>query len=372
MATKNWLAKLQQHEGAVVGRFNPHLPENVIRTASPSVNFMFGKGHGLPKSLALALGGPPKGGKTLLTNMFTGWLHQQDPNAIVIKYNTEFREQAQATPEELQEVFGIDPARYQAYEVNSPMHIFDHVEKDVNAYCQDGMPLALVIIDSIDGIQGRRAMNADTIETQQIGDWALTLGDGFKRILPVQRKHKFAVILTCQIRAEMDMIEQKRGNKFKMKMPKAVEHYAEYFAYVEPNRNVEGRTAMDGQEFRSDIKSGLDEKNGEQTGHKIRVRMKDSSCGPKGRLAEFTLDYRKGLINTHEEVFKLAKNLGVIKLDGLKYSFRDEEWVGKPKTLAALNGNMELQRAIMEQVYLADNNQDHSEDSGLGGQTDDE
>jgi RecA/RadA recombinase len=356
---KNWLQKLQQHEGAVIERWNPH--EHVLQTHSPSLNFMFGKGHGLPKSLTLALGGPPKGGKTLVSNMYAGMLHQQDPEAFVIKYNTEFREQGQATPEELQEVWGIDPLRYQPYEVNSPMHIFDHIEKDVAAYCQDGMPLGLVIIDSIDGIQGRRAMNADTIETQQIGDWALTLGEGFKRILPVQRKYRFAVILTCQIRSEMDLLEQKRGNKFKMKMPKAVEHYAEYFAYVEPNRNVEGRTAMDGSEFRSEIKSGVDEKNGEQTGHKIRVRMKDSSCGPKGRLAEFTLNYQRGIINTHEEVFKLAKNWGVFDVTGLTYSFGGSKWVGKPQVLEALASDRDLQRAVMAEVYRRDNGNDDVE-----------
>jgi RecA/RadA recombinase len=357
-----WLSKLQQIEGAVIDRSDPH--KNVIRTTSPSLNYAFGKGHGLPRGYSWALGGFPKGGKTLITNMMVGQLHKDDPDAMVIKYNTELRETVQATPEELQNIWGFDLDRYQAYEVNSPMLIFDKIEQEVAAQCQAGMPLALVIIDSMDGVSGRRAMNSDTVETQQIGDWAQTIGDGLKRILPIQRKYRFAVLATVQIRAEMDMLEQKRGNKFKMKMPKSMEHWAEYHSFTEENRNVEGRTAMDGSEFRSEIKSGLDEKNGERTGHKIKVRLKESSCGPKGRLAEFTLDYSKGVVNTHEEVYKLAVNNGVIqKPNNVTHIFRDHEWRGKPAALQALADNVELRDEVMAQVYANDSNQNHNEDT---------
>ncbi len=347
------MQKLSKLEGAVVDSYNPH--EHVIRTASPSVNFLFGKGHGLPRGLTLALGGPPKGGKTLLCNAFTGQLHRDDPEAMVVKFNTEFREKGQGTAEERQRIWGIDPNRYMTYEVNSPMLIFDRIEKDLAAACEEGMPLALVIIDSTSGIQGRRAMNADTIETQQIGDLALTLGEGFKRILPVQRKYNFAVILTCQIRAEMDMLEQKRGNKFKMQLPLAVQHYAEYFAYVEPNRNKEGRTDLSGKEFR-DAAQGDIADNSEQTGHKIRVKMKDSSCGPKGRLAEFTLDYRTGLVNLHEEVFLLGKHRGIFETpNNMTYVLGDRKWVGKPAVLASLKEEPELCEQVISEIKRRDN-----------------
>lgn len=356
MANK-WLSKLSKLEGAVNDRSDPH--KKVVRTTSPSLNYMFGKGHGLPRGYSWALGGLPKGGKSLISHMMVGQFMKDYPEANVIKFNTELREKVQATAEELENVWGYDLERYQAYEVNSPMMIFDRIEQDIAAQCQDGMDLGLIVIDSMDGIQGRRSMNSDTVETQQIGDWAQTIGDGLKRILPVQRKYNIAVLATVQVRAELDMLEQKRGNKFKMKMPKSMEHWAEYFGFVEPNRNVEGRTAMDGSEFRDgEVNSGLDEKNGEQTGHKIKVRMKDSSCGPKGRLAEFTLDYVKGIINTHEEVYKLATNLGVIERpNNVTHVFAGQEYRGKPAILAALQESPELADTVMAQVYAKDSNQ---------------
>jgi RecA/RadA recombinase len=192
---KNWLASLQKLDTNVLANTNPH--ENVLRTASPSVNFIFGRGHGVPRGYTVVMAGPPKGGKTLVSNSFTGWVHQNDPQAIVVKFNTEFREVVQGSEEERARVWGIDPDRYVVYQTNNPMEIFDRIEKEIAALCQDGMPLAAIIIDSVNGIQGRRAMNADTVETQQIGDDAKTLGDGFKRILAVQRKYGFALILTC-------------------------------------------------------------------------------------------------------------------------------------------------------------------------------
>ncbi len=352
---KNWLAALHKlDESNLRERGNPH--DNVLQTKSPSFNFVFGKGHGLPRGFTLVMGGPPKGGKTLVSNALVGHLHQKDPEAIVIKFDTEFREGVQSTSEELSEMWGVDLDRYVVYQTNSPMDIFDRIEKEIAAMCQDGMPLAAVIIDSVNGIQGRRAMNADTIETQQIGDEAKTLTDGFKRILAVQRKYGFALILTCQIRAEMDMLEQKRGNKVKMSLPFALQHYCEYFLFVEPNRNVEGRTSLSGEEFRDKEATDMDKNSkGEKTGHKIKVTMKDSSCGHKGRVGEFTLDYGKGIINTWEEVFTLGLNRGIIERPSLsQYKFQDKEWRGKEKVWEDLKNDQRLQDAIIAELFARD------------------
>ncbi len=351
MAGKNFLSKLHNLEGAVVGSYNPH--DHVLRSPSPSVNFAFGKGHGLPLGFGMCLYGPPKGGKSVLCNSFIGQMHRDYADGIAIKFDTEFREAGQLADADAA-MWGIDRDRYVAYSVNSPMLVFDRIEKEIAAYCQDGMPLKLVIIDSLNGIQGRRAMNADTIETQQIGDHALTIQEGLKRILAVQHKYNFAVILTCHVRAEMDMLEQKRGNKVKMAAAFGVQHYAEYFAFVEPNRNKEGRTDLSGNEFTNE---GLQDLRGkaDQVGHKIFFKMKDSSCGPKGRTAEFTLNYTHGFVNTHEEIFLLGKNRGVItRPNNTVYVFGEQRWTGAPATLNAIKENPTLAAAILAEVKRRD------------------
>ncbi len=197
-------------------------------------------------------------------------------------------------------------------------------------------------------------MNADSIMVQQIGDNALTLGEGVKRIMPLQHKYNFSVIVTCQIRAELDALEVKRGNKFKMAMPLAIAHYADHFMYVEPNRNKEGRTDLLGNEFKNDDLTDV-AGNSEQTGHKIRVKMKDSSCGPKGRSAEFTIDPKRGIINVHEEVFLLGVGRGVIERpNNLRYIFGGESYTGKPAMLEAIRTSPALQAAITDEVFRRD------------------
>jgi RecA/RadA recombinase len=355
--SNKWMKQLQKLEGAVKRDYDPY--QNVIRTKSPSINFIFGNTHGLPLGYSMVVYGPPKGGKSLLANAFVGQLHSDDPEAIAIKYNTEMREEGQLTPHQMK-VWGIDEDRYMAYNTNQPHEIFDAIEKDVNAMCQEGAPVRLIIIDSVNGIAGRRALNADTIMTQQIGDDAKTVGDGLKRILPVIRRNKIALIMTSQIRAEMDQREQMRGKTIKMAAAWQLKHYAEYFVFLEPNQTKEGRTDLLGNEFiDANVKDFMDK--GERMGHKIRVTMQDSSCGPKGRVAEFTLDYSQGIVNVQEEVFKLATRRGVVPLVGKSYIVKDfpaageeQRYVGKADFLNAIRDNEYLTKELITRVRRID------------------
>ena len=56
-----WMQKLAKLDGAVTEKHNPF--NSVIRFPSPSVNFIFGGGWGLPRGYSMILYGPPKAGK---------------------------------------------------------------------------------------------------------------------------------------------------------------------------------------------------------------------------------------------------------------------------------------------------------------------
>ena len=344
MANK-YMNKLLKLEGAVVERRNVHA--TVVGTKSPSFNFTFGKGWGLPFGYSMLLFGPPKGGKSLIVNAMIAQLHADYPEAMAIKYNTEMREEGQLSNLQAK-TWGIDMERYVGYDTNSPDFIFDPIEKDVAEICQDGGQIRLVIVDSVNSIKGRRSMNATTVMQQQIGDLALTLGDGLKRILSVQRKYGFALVLCAQIRAEMDQLEQMRGNKWKAAVPQAVLHHCEYFGWVERDQSKEGKADLLGNKFVDKERTDLND-NAERTGHKIKFCMRDSSMGPKGRVGEFTFDYDRGIVSQYEEVFLLGLNRGVIeKPNNLTYKFGDRKWSGKPAMLQALKEDTDLQKAILQ------------------------
>src|SRR6185312_2170876 len=105
---KDWMAHFSKHESAVNKRIDPH--SKVIRTPSPSINYAFGKGHGLPQAYSMVVGGFPKGGKSVFSYAMIGQLHKDDPEAVALKWDTEYREEGQL-PEDVN-MYGIDMDRY--------------------------------------------------------------------------------------------------------------------------------------------------------------------------------------------------------------------------------------------------------------------
>lgn len=352
----DWMARLSAFDTAVNDEVNPH--EDVIRISrSPSVNSTFGNGHGLPRGYSLMIYGPNKGGKSVICYDTIGALHQDSPTAIAIRYNTELRERLQLTAER-KKVYGIDSNRYKCFETNVADEIFDHFEKDVAAMCDDGMDLRLAIIDSTSNIQGRREETAESINNFQIGDHAQTIQIGLKRILPVIRKHRIALILVTHVRAEMDQTQIKRGNTVKAQASWGVKHFAEYFGYVERNDWASGQTTQGGEELRDptlrDIRN--DAKKGERIGHRLIWEMKENSCGPRGRKAEFILNYAKGITHQHEEVFLLAKARGIFvpNGNGSWFTYRDQRWNGEAAAMEALANSPPLQKEVMAEFRRRD------------------
>lgn len=349
---KKIMEKLMGLSGANTGEKNVH--NYVIRSSSPSFNFMFGNGHGLPAGYSAMCWGPYKGGKSIIANDMIGQLHKDDPDAWAIKFDTEFREAAQL-PKERYPVFGIDPERYLCYSTNTPDNIFDRIEKELPAMIEDyKMDLKFLVIDSTTQIQGRRSMNAESVMVQQIGDEAKTIQDGLKRTLPIQRKYGFAMLFTSHVRAQMDLVEQMRGNKFRPAAAHGMQHVTEYNIFMEPNLSKEGKTDALGNTF---INEGVEDLagKGERTGHRIKCQMKDSSLGPKGRHGEFTLDYNKGIINQHEEVMALGVGYNIIeKVNNVTYRFGGKEFRGKPSLLENLKADVAMQEAVLQELRKRD------------------
>lgn len=348
MARNKFFAKLSTMDGAVKGDYNPL--EHCLRTPSPSINWVFGNiGGGLPFGYSTLMYGPPKHGKSVVVNLMAGQLHKDDPEAGALVLNTELRGEIQSSP--LQHaMWGIDTDRYQAFDRNTPDGVFDFITNEIDSMCQDGLKLRMLVIDSLSGIQGRRAQDQDTIMTQQRGDLALTIQEGIKRILPIIRKHRIALVMTDHIRAEQDTAQQMRGKTVRVASSFATKHTAEYFLWVEKNQSKDGRSTLAGEAFEdADTKDFMDK--AERTGHKIRVRMDESSLGVAGRTGEFTLDYDRGIINTYEEVFTLGKNLGVItKPGGSYFQYGEQKWNGLKSCLTAIRDDKELYAKILAEI----------------------
>jgi len=297
--------------------------------------------------------GPPGGGKSLLTNAFIGQLHRDDPEAIVVKFDTEFRDNGQVT-EETAKAFGIDKERYVPFQVNKATQVFDRIEQEIGDMVKDGAPIRLIVIDSINGVQGRRESNSESIEQMTIGDHAQTVQIGLKKILPVQRNNNISLIVIAQQRSELDAWEVKKGNKTKAAVSHGTQHHCEYFVHVEKNTTKAGRTDALDRLFEDSSKKDLTD-SADQTGHKVKVWMQKSSFGGAGRSGEFTLDYKRGIINQHEEVFVLGARWGIIERPTpTSYIVNGQKFVGRANCLNALEKSVELQKFVITGLLAAE------------------
>jgi len=352
------MKKLSEVDGYVDHDKNHYL--DGVSSPSPSINFIFGNTHLIPWGASAIFWGPPKGGKSLLCNFMAGEVHKKYPDAIVLKFNTELREHFQMTPRSMR-MFGIDPARYWARNTNKAAEIFDFIEKDVAAMCEEGAPIKLVIIDSITDIMGVKLANAESVNQHLMGDDAATQKGGLRRIRNTLRKYGITLLMISQERAVLDPVEVMRGKKTQMAGAFYLKHFAEYFVYVAPNESKEGRRDLLENSFENDdLKDVMG--NSEREAHKIKVVMNDSTVGIAKRAGEFTFHKFHGMINLHEEAFRLGVARHVVqKPNNRSYTLENwptkgemAKWSSKEDFLLNISNDSSLQKEITDRVRAKD------------------
>lgn len=353
MANK-WLKQLRSYDDAVDYDYDSFAPENCLYTPSPYFNWIFAnKSHGVPKNSSILLLSEQKAGKSLSCYAMILEMQRREKAAKVpedlrshaIYYNTELRGQLQ------HDVFPeIDKNYMTIYDTKDPVEIFDRIEKDIKPMVQDGMPLRIIVLDSLTNIQGIKRKDADSVGDHLRGDHALTIQTGLDKLVPFCKQNKILLIGTSQIRANQKA--GAGGPDTQMAESWLVKHTFEYFISLKRAGAAEDKKDMDGKTFEEDKKDARDQKL--LTGHKIFVKCEANSIGPQGRAGVFTMDYQKGIINQHEEVFFLGKNAGVIKLEGQTYSFGNHSIRGQAAFANLIKNDSELAKAILEEVRKLD------------------
>lgn len=348
--SNKWTKMLTQYEDVVKYDYDAKASENCIYTPSPYVNWIFAnKSNGIPKGTGTLFFSEPKAGKSLMIQAIISELHRRDPQAIAIVFNSEMRGFLQ------NDFFdGIDKDRLVVYDTNKPEEIFDRFEREIYPMVQDGMPLGMVAFDSITSIGGTKSMNPDrSVNDHLIGDKALTITKGWEKIIPLLKRSRIPYFGVEQMRKNVDA-SNPHAPKEKMAGVFSTKHAFEYFVSIRRAGSAEDKVDIAGNKFEDEsVKDARGNKD--QTGHKIYFKMEQSSLGTAGRSGVLTVDYKKGIINTEEEIFELGKNTGVIENVGAgSYVLYGEKIRGKAEVATRIKNDPELASRILEDVRKKD------------------
>lgn len=294
MNVNNWMKKLES-DFAKVAADLPAPSDSVISLASPSFNWAVGNG-GLTEGKAICFFGPESSGKSLLAQLCLIELQKKHPESIQILIDAEFSFNKQWFQK-----LGGDTSRLLVKQTNDPIEIFDWMEKDVLEMLQEGAPINGLMIDSVKSIRYPGDIKDKSTDITMGGSGAKYLGPALKGLLPIIRNYSISTFLIQQVYEEMDQYK-KMNNPWIIPDGRALKHFCDYMLQVErvdtkAGRLEEGKTIAGGAY---------------QVGHKVRVKGKKNRVGAPYRVAEFSLRYDSGIVDTEEEIYNLAKSLGVI------------------------------------------------------------
>jgi recombination protein RecA len=335
--SKDWMSKLTKDFGCSAADFKKEKAA-MIPTWSPSLNWALTTG-GWTAGKINVLYGPESCGKSMLAMMAIVQLQRQDKEALSVWFDSEF-----SFAPNFFEKLGGDLKRLVLRRSNDPLKIFDWIAGDMLEAIQDGAPIKCIVIDSIKSIRYPKDIKKESTNQTMGGTGSSYLPSAFKMILPVIAEHEIFTFLIQQVTMQIDTIKAMR-NPYVLTEGQALKHASDTMLEI-TKQDTKAGTITAGETI-----AGGDA----QVGHTMRVKVKKNRLGPPARVAQFQYHYDRFMINAGEEIFSLAKALGVIsKKDGGRSLFFNNVSLGKGEQDAKdnLEKDLALQKKILEACYL--------------------
>ena len=290
-----WLSKMTSDFGTLASQLSTkELP--AVPSRSPSLNWATSINGFKPGKISV-LYGPEQSGKSLLAMMAVADVQRADPEAIFVWFDAEYSFNLT-----LFKKIGGDADRLIVRKTNDPLKIFDYIGGEMLENLQEGAPIRGIIIDSIKAIRYPKEANMKQTTDQKMGGTGASyLPSTLKLILPVIAEYNLLTFFVQQVTMEMDPMKALR-NPYVITEGKALKHAADLMLEI----------------VKLDTKAGVLESGetitgaAQQTGHKVRIKVKKNRLGIPARMAQFTYHYDHGIIDQGGEIFELAKSLGVI------------------------------------------------------------
>ena len=338
------MSKLTSDFGAIAATINSKLPP-VVPSRSPSLNWATAIGGFQPGKISV-LYGPESSGKSLLAMMAVADAQAKDPDAIFIWFDAEFSFNLTLFIK-----VGGDAKRLIVRKSNDPLKIFDYIGGEMLEALQEGAPIRGIVIDSIKAIRYPKETNMKQTTDQKMGGTGASyLPSTLKLVVPVIAEYNLLTFFIQQVTMEIDPMKALR-NPYVITEGRALKHAADLMLEI----------------VKLDTKNGIIESGetisgaAQQTGHKVRIKVKKNRLGSPARMAQFTYHYDNGIVDTATEIFELGKSLGVVfhpvnpetgKANVQMWAFGTYAPIrGEANMLAFVQGSKEIQSQIMESCY---------------------
>lgn len=339
-----WMSKLTADFGVIAESLNTSLLP-VIPSRSPSLNWATGIGGFQPGKISV-LYGPESSGKSLLAMMAIADAQKKDKDAIYIWFDAEFSFNLPLFIK-----IGGDAKRLIVRKSNDPLKIFDYIGGEMLEALQEGAPIRGIVIDSIKAIRYPKESNMKQTTDQKMGGTGASyLPSTLKLILPVIAEYNLLTFFIQQVTMEIDPMKALR-NPYVITEGKALKHAADIMLEI-----VKLDTKAGVIESGENIHGGA-----QQTGHKVRIKVKKNRLGAPARSAQFTWHYDKGVIDTATEIFELGKSLGVVyhpisettgKANAMMWAFGSFPPIkGEDNAKDFVTSSKEAQEAILAACY---------------------
>lgn len=339
-----WMSKLTADFGVVAENLNTKLPP-VVPTRSPSLNWATGIGGFQPGKVAV-LYGPESSGKSLLAMMAVADEQKKDKDAIFIWFDAEFSFNLPLFVK-----IGGDAKRLVVRKSNDPLKIFDYIGGEMLEALQEGAPIRGIVIDSIKAIRYPKETNMKQTTDQKMGGTGASyLPSTLKLVIPVIAEYNLLTFFIQQVTMEIDPMKALR-NPYVITEGRALKHAADIMLEI-----VKLDTKNGVVESGENIHGGA-----QQTGHKVRVKVKKNRLGAPARSAQFTYHYDNGIIDTATEIFELGKSLGVVfhpinpetgKVNAQMWAVGNHPPIrGEANMLAFVQGSKSVQDEVMAACY---------------------
>lgn len=344
-----WKEMEKQHgpEGLYSGSGSMYTFTDVISTGSYVLDDALGI-WGLPRGHLIQFAGAESSGKTLLSLLAVAEYQKKNPQGWAFFVDAEF-----SFDPGWAKSLGVDLDRLKVYKENRGVQILERLVGQPNKIKTGqiqpegkkvqgildlekeygGTGLGIIVLDSIASMIPP-IEEGSIVGKQNISPMARFLPDALRRLTPALSDTGVTLIAINQIRVKPDVM------------------------YGDPTVSPGGHALKHAcaQMINFGMIIGKDSKilrGEEQIGHYIRAKIQKNKKAPPFRVAEFAIEYTKGIVKKNIEVRDLGAKYGVIErpnnrvwvLDGVKYNSKDE-------IADALNDEV-LQNKVMEKVKEA-------------------